>query len=168
VVKRDPEVVGRGDVFYAQHVHAMPWDANACVQEVLAGLAEKSFIGLNFGLKEGVPAYARCPKSAVVLVNLGNRARASECAHSASKLGRTARYQQALHCGVCEDHDLRPVSVLSIDAAGAPKITPKTFLPSNSTFSLGESYPSQRRRYMNPTPSRWRMLRSNADMRVIN
>ena len=52
-----------------------------------------------------------------MIENLGSRARASERVHYASKLGRAARWHQALHSRVCSDHDLRQVSVMTTDSA---------------------------------------------------
>ena len=71
MMKSDLEVLGLDDVFHAQLLHSMPWIANVWVNEVLLGLAENRFTGLNFVLKEEVLAYARCPKSTVVIENLG-------------------------------------------------------------------------------------------------
>ena len=42
------------------------WPANACAMEVLVGMAENNFLGLNDVLDKEIIDYGRCPRSSGV------------------------------------------------------------------------------------------------------
>jgi hypothetical protein len=107
--------------------------------EVLVGMAENNFLELNDVLDKEIIDYGRCPKTTVLIENLGNQARASERVHSASKLGRRARWHQAICGKLCEDYDIKQAVIEPADHIDAPAVSKSTFEPpSNAVFLWGQ------------------------------
>ena len=122
-------------------------------------MAEKYVLELSDVLDKEIIDYGRCPKTTVLIESLGSQARASERVHSASKLGRRARWHQAICGKLLEDYDIKQAVIEAADHIDAPAVSKSMFEPpSNAVFSLGptylEDFMSEKLKFESVAPSR--------------
>jgi hypothetical protein len=109
------------------------------VREVLLGAAENDFSGLPTCVAQEVLDVARGFPSTKIIEDSGNRLRSSERLHSASKLGRVARWHLLLHAGVIEGFDRKQIAITPQDKVRAlSQLNKDIFEAKRGNFSLGE------------------------------
>ena len=136
------ETLAMENTFISGLLVSMMWPQNQWIHEVLLGAAENDFGSLPTVLEQEVRDTFRCLKSTKIVEDFGNKLRASERQHSASKLGRVSRWHQLVHSNLVEENDMRQVSPDAPDAIKAPSVLSKaSFVCDKSKFSLGnETY----------------------------